>query len=94
MVRFKNRYVLVELIWKDGRLDDTFSEAKLQAVLRNSMAINFGDYGVGIGSTSLQVKYLNPLTNVAIVRCSRDQLQEVSPVPLLLEYPHHRTSCE
>ena len=78
MVRFKNRYVLVELIWKDGRLDDTFSEAKLMAVLRDSMAVNYGDYGAGINSASLQVKYLNPLTNAAVVRCSRDQLQEVS----------------
>lgn len=81
MVRFKNRYVLVELIWKDGRVDDTFSETKLLAVLRDSVAVNFGDYGVGIVSPSLQVKYLNPLTNGAVVRCSRAQLQQVSLVP-------------
>ena len=26
MVRFKNRYLLFELVWKDGRLDDSISE--------------------------------------------------------------------
>lgn len=26
MVRFKNRYLLFELVWKDGKLDDSISE--------------------------------------------------------------------
>jgi hypothetical protein len=26
MVRFKNRYLVLELLWKDGRLDETLSE--------------------------------------------------------------------
>jgi hypothetical protein len=25
MVRFKNRYLVLELLWKDGRLDETLS---------------------------------------------------------------------
>lgn len=77
MVRFKNRYVLVELIWKDERLDESLTEGAILAVLRESMATNFGDHGAGIASASLQVKYYNPLTSLCIVRCSRDQLKEV-----------------
>jgi len=26
MVRFKNRYLVVEVTWKDGRLDESLSE--------------------------------------------------------------------
>lgn len=28
MVRFKNRYMLFEVCWKDGRFDDTISESR------------------------------------------------------------------
>ncbi|BDA44025.1 probable ribonuclease P/MRP protein subunit POP5 [Coccomyxa sp. Obi] len=77
MVRFKNRFLLFELIWKDGRIDETLTEANIQAVLRDSLALNFGDYGLGVCLASQQVKYYNPLTNLCIVRCGRDQYKEV-----------------
>lgn len=77
MVRFKNRFLLVELIWKDGRIDETLTEANIQSVLRESIALNFGDYGLGICLASQQVKYYNPLTNLCIVRCGREQYKGV-----------------
>ncbi|KAK9915984.1 hypothetical protein WJX75_006970 [Coccomyxa subellipsoidea] len=77
MVRFKNRVLLVELIWKDGRIDETLTEANIQSVLRESIALNFGDYGLGICLASQQVKYYNPLTNLCIVRCGREQYKGV-----------------
>ena len=77
MVRFKNRFLLVELIWKDGRIDETVTEANIQSLLRDSIALNFGDYGLGICFASQQVKYYNPLTNLCIVRCGREQYKEV-----------------
>lgn len=30
MVRFKNRYMVFELVWKDGKVDDTISERLAQ----------------------------------------------------------------
>ncbi len=77
MVRFKNRFLLFELIWKDGRIDESLSEANIQAVLRESIALNFGDYGLGVCLASQQVKYYNSLTNLCIVRCGRDQYKKV-----------------
>ena len=77
MVRFKNRFLLFELIWKDGRIEESLTEANIQAVLRESLALNFGDYGLGVCLASQQVKYYNPLTNLCIVRCGRDQYKEV-----------------
>jgi ribonuclease P/MRP protein subunit POP5 len=77
MVRFKNRYLLVEMVWKDGRMDTSLNEAALLPVLRDSMAVNFGDHGLGMALASLSVKYYNPLTGLCVVRCSRDQFKEV-----------------
>ena len=77
MVRFKNRYVLVELVWKDGRIDASLNETTLLSVLRESLAINFGDHELGLSLASLQVKFYNPLTGMCVVRCSRDQYKEV-----------------
>lgn len=77
MVRYKNRFLLAELIWKDGRLDESLTEAGILAVLRDSIASNFGDFGLGVCLASMQVKYYNSLTNMCIVRCGREQFNEV-----------------
>lgn len=76
-MRLKNRYVLLELRWKDGKLDEGMQESAIQSAFRDSIGVNFGDYGVAVSSGALQVKYYNPLTGMCMVRCGRDQLQEV-----------------
>ena len=38
MVRFKNRYLLFELVWKDGKLDDSISEQGKGAARLRAMA--------------------------------------------------------
>lgn len=77
MVRFKNRYLLLELIWKDARIDLSLPEAALLGAFRDSMQSNFGDYGLGTALASLQVKYFNSVTGLCIVRCSREQHRQV-----------------
>ena len=47
MVRFKNRYLLAEFDWHDGRVDDSMTETALVGVIRKEMALNFGDIGAG-----------------------------------------------
>lgn len=80
-MRLKNRYLLLELKWKDGRCDESMQESTIQSAIRDSISINFGDYGLALSAGSLHVKYFNPLTNMCIVRCSREQLQEVLAWP-------------
>jgi ribonuclease P/MRP protein subunit POP5 len=92
MVRFKNRYLLMEVIWKDGRVDDGLAEANIQTALRESLAANFGDYGIGMSLQSLQVKYYNPLTSHLIVRGGREQLKQVRSVPFNLQPPRKHDS--
>jgi ribonuclease P/MRP protein subunit POP5 len=80
-MRLKNRYLLLELKWKDGRCDESIQESTIQSAIRDSTGVNFGDYGLAMSAGSMHVKYFNPLTNMCMVRCSRDQLQEVKPWP-------------
>ena len=77
-MRFKNRYLLLELVWKDARMDNVLLEPTLLARFRESLAANFGDHGVGLALQSLQVKYYHALTGLCIVRCSREQHRQVS----------------
>ncbi|MEW5310990.1 MAG: hypothetical protein WDW38_002740 [Sanguina aurantia] len=77
MVRFKNRYLLLELLWKDQRVDTSLGEAALQQLIRDSIQLNFGDYGAACAQASVQVKYFNPYTNLCILRCETSQLQQV-----------------
>ncbi len=84
-MRLKNRYLLLELKWKDGKVDESMQESTVQTAIRNSIGVNFGDYGVALCTGALQVKYYNLLTGMCLVRCARDQLREAScPVPLFL----------
>ncbi|KAJ7907291.1 hypothetical protein B0H13DRAFT_2233450 [Mycena leptocephala] len=76
MVRFKNRWLLVELIpastpnpnSSPARLDGQ----KIWAALRQSILTNFGDVGWGSVGSSMNVKYYSPTTNICIIRVGRD----------------------
>ena len=47
MVRFKNRYLLTEWRWHDGRVDESLTESVILGILRQCVAVNFGDIGAG-----------------------------------------------
>ncbi|GFR39911.1 hypothetical protein Agub_g417 [Astrephomene gubernaculifera] len=77
MVRLKNRYLLLEISWKDGKLDESYNDNVLLQALRDSVALNFGDFGLGSNLSSLQVKYYSPYTDVGIVRCATAEHERV-----------------
>ncbi|TFK34567.1 hypothetical protein BDQ12DRAFT_726795 [Crucibulum laeve] len=78
MVRFKNRWLLVEFIpisqtntpIKPGssQLDGKI----IWNALKQSVLSNFGDTGWGAVGLSLTVKYYSPMTNVCIIRVARE----------------------
>lgn len=77
MVRFKNRYLLAEFRWHDARVDDSLTDNVLVGVLRQGLALNFGDVAAGAALGSLSLKYWNAVTGLAVVRCGRDIHREV-----------------
>ncbi len=77
-MRFKNRYLVLELWWKDGRAGGGVDEPALLAAFRASLGAHFGAVGLGSALASLTVKYYNPGTGVCVVRCSREEHRQVS----------------
>ncbi|KAF8813543.1 hypothetical protein BYT27DRAFT_7251069 [Phlegmacium glaucopus] len=82
MVRFKNRWILVEFIpivqaqSQLGRPNpgttNHLDGKVIWAALKQSVLTNFGDTGWGAVGLSLTVKYYSPATNVCIIRVARD----------------------
>jgi RNase P/RNase MRP subunit POP5 len=64
MVRFKNRYLLFEILYQNEKQGKALSALQpvvlnlstqeLQRLIRDNIAENFGDYGVGSVGTHLQ----------------------------------------
>eukprot|EP00891_Asterochloris_glomerata_P000703 jgi/Astpho2/703/e_gw1.00014.15.1_t len=52
-MRFKNRYLLMELVWRDGKTASQFNEAALFGVVQKAMQLQFGDYGAAMATASL-----------------------------------------
>ncbi|KAG9233084.1 Rpp14/Pop5 family protein [Amylocarpus encephaloides] len=93
MVRIKNRYLLVNILYPE--LDDATQKGTpdvlainqsttdalkikdLTGGIRGQVRQLFGDYGSGAISDNLQVKYLSPATSTFILRVSRVHYQVV-----------------
>ena len=78
MVRFKNRYLLCEIVFPDNQLiERKFTDYEIYRCIKDSLADLHGDYGLGIMQSSLSVKYVNPHTHVVLVRAMRGAHQMV-----------------
>lgn len=71
MVRFKNRWFLIEFL-SCGNPTLSLTSKQIYNALRESIIDNFGDAGWGAVAGSLTVKYFSPTTQICIVRVARD----------------------
>ncbi|XP_050386403.1 probable ribonuclease P/MRP protein subunit POP5 [Argentina anserina] len=82
MVGFKNRYMTLEVILdpnkeiakKDPVIITTYNVTK---AIKDSILVNFGECGLASSLGSLQVKYVNKITRLCIIRSSREDHQKV-----------------
>ncbi|KAM5544800.1 hypothetical protein V8D89_001698 [Ganoderma adspersum] len=80
MVRFKNRWLLVEFLpcpvagpVQPSRSPEEQTTSKaIWAALKQSVITHFGDTGWGAVGASLTIKYFSPKTNLCIIRVARD----------------------
>ncbi|XP_061174573.1 ribonuclease P/MRP protein subunit POP5-like [Saccostrea echinata] len=72
MVRQKNRYLLCEIIYMDGkRLKRNLKERDIYCCVRDAVAREHGDYGLATSLKSLSVQaYFHP--NIVMIKVSRD----------------------
>ena len=61
MVRFKNRYLLAELVFEDGKIDEKITVTILQKLIREAITRHFGDFGHAAVINSLQGPHQPPL---------------------------------
>lgn len=111
MVRFKNRYFLLELIpfeveqtaehcsryhseanssseAKTLTALPSFTSASVSSCIRNSLALNYGQFASSSLLQSLSVKYSNSATNMVILRVPRDfQTQVWASLTFLTDWP-------
>lgn len=77
-MRFKNRYLVVWLRWREGvRVGSDVRDATVIETVRESVRVNFGAVGDAATYSSLQVKHLNPATGIMVVRCAREVYRDV-----------------
>lgn len=73
MVRFKNRYLVLEIAHADARaLEERGKERAVLDALLDGVRECFGDVGVGMQTRALSVRYVDALTGVCVVRCARE----------------------
>ncbi|KAK7301023.1 hypothetical protein RJT34_11878 [Clitoria ternatea] len=82
MVGFRNRYMVMEVFLNPNR-DQVgndpviITQFNISKAIRDSILVNFGECGLASSLGSFQVKYVNPITNVCIIRASREEYQKV-----------------
>uniref|UniRef100_A0A8C3E6B2 Ribonuclease P/MRP protein subunit POP5 n=1 Tax=Corvus moneduloides TaxID=1196302 RepID=A0A8C3E6B2_CORMO len=96
MVRFKNRYVLCEVVSEDPRCRQCIEDRTLGLAVRDAIARLHGDYGLACCSISFTVKYLNAYTGTVLLRCRKDSyglLCSALPFVRYLESRAQRYPC-
>lgn len=60
MVRFKNRYLLVEMRWEPRYTDEKTAKDELFKAIKDSIEDNFGDFGIAMLIPTLRSMYIKP----------------------------------
>jgi ribonuclease P/MRP protein subunit POP5 len=81
MVHFKNRYMVMEVFIDTpvkGQPDPLIlTQINITKAIKDSIQLNFGECGLAACLGSLQVKYVNPITKLCVIRVSREDHQKV-----------------
>ncbi|PPD76916.1 hypothetical protein GOBAR_DD26168 [Gossypium barbadense] len=82
MVGFKNRYMVMEVLLdpnKEISGDDPIvvTQFNISKAIKDGILVNFGECGLASSLGSFQVKYVNPITKLCVIRASRDEYQKI-----------------
>ena len=74
MVKFKSRYILIEVLYKNDN-SKKFDDNKFAKIILNEVEKNFGEINVGKIKKNLQIKYANNYTNMVIIRVGKEYIR-------------------
>lgn len=79
MVRFKNRYLVFQLIpsTPSGTLDPTLRQGTLVAAIRTAITNDYGIFGEALIIPSITLKSYNASTGLGLLRVPRDHVAKV-----------------
>nr|KJB06352.1 hypothetical protein B456_001G000500 [Gossypium raimondii] len=82
MVGFKNSYMVMEVLLdpnKEISGDDPIvvTQFNISKAIKDGILVNFGECGLASSLGSFQVKYVNPITKLCVMRASRDEYQKI-----------------
>mmetsp|Transcript_28876 Transcript_28876/g.112461 ORF Transcript_28876/g.112461 Transcript_28876/m.112461 type:complete len:160 (-) Transcript_28876:2363-2842(-) len=78
MVRAKNRYLVVVVDHqRSDRLEGKVTSNDVFQTLRRGLEVYFGVVGLGQTQRALALKYFDPGTRLALIRCARDEVARV-----------------
>ncbi|CBN74901.1 conserved unknown protein [Ectocarpus siliculosus] len=72
MVRFKHRYLVATIAAASQERIAELGPSEILAMLRESIEANFGDFGSGSTSQSLQVRSFDRTSGVCVIRAGRE----------------------
>jgi len=74
MVKFKSRYLLIEVLYEDKKLQK-YDASKFAKIIKNEIENNFGEISLGKINKNLQIKYVNNYTNMLIIRVGKEYIK-------------------
>ncbi|XP_047338881.1 probable ribonuclease P/MRP protein subunit POP5 [Impatiens glandulifera] len=82
MVGFKNRYLVMEVFLSPDNgfgIDDLIilTQFNVSKAIKDSLLENFGECGLASSLISFQVKYVNSITKLCVIRASREEHNKV-----------------
>ena len=83
MVKFKSRYLLIEILYEDKKLQK-HDASKFARVIKNEIEKNFGEISLGKINKNLQIKYVNNFTNMLIIRVGKEYIKLMKAALVLI----------
>ena len=74
MVKFKSRYLLIEVIYENNKIKK-YDTSKFAKIIKNEIEKNFGEISLGKINKNLQIKYVNNYTNMLIIRVGKEYIK-------------------
>ena len=83
MVKFKSRYLLIEVLYEDKNLQK-HDASKFAKIIKNEIEKNFGEISLGKINKNLQIKYVNNYTNMLIIRVGKEYIKLMRAALILI----------
>lgn len=88
MVKLKNKYVLMELIFNEPGC--VVTDSAIYAAICKELATMYGDFGIAAAKPSLSVKVFDPATGIVVVRISTESCNRLlSTIPFTRSISDH-----